>query len=114
MNQTRPVLRQVAEAGENVRSAFDESARRHGVEARLTGHPARLQIGFRDQNGLAADRLLGSFIDECLRRGVVTNGTLLPNAAHDSAAVERTVAVFDRALAVTGRAVAAGWRSGDG
>ena len=112
--QTRPVLARVADAGEEIRAAFNETARRHGVEAQLTGHAARLQIGFQDQNGLASDRLLGMFIDECLQRGVVTNGTLLPNAAHDGAAVERTAAVFDRALAVVGRAVAAGRLEGLG
>ncbi|QQR74007.1 MAG: aminotransferase class III-fold pyridoxal phosphate-dependent enzyme [Holophagales bacterium] len=110
----RPVLSHLAAVGDRLRSGFASAARTAGVDATLTGPSARLTIAFRDQAGLAAHRLLEQFLDECLRRGVVTNGTLLPNAAHDERATERTVEVFRQALAVLGRGVDLGRLEGPG
>ena len=102
--QSEPVARQLERAGEAVRDAFEEEAASLGIDALLTGHPARQQIVFRDQRGIPSDYLLGLFLTECLRSGLITNGTLLPSYAHDDAAVERSAGALRLALrAVAGQ-----------
>jgi glutamate-1-semialdehyde aminotransferase len=98
-----PVVQHLHRAGEAVRGAFQEEAASLGVDAFLTGHPARQQILFRDQQGMPSDYLLGLFLTECLHFGLITNGTLLPSYAHDGATIERSSDALRRAL----RAVAA-------
>ncbi len=114
--ESEDVIPHLARIGSRLQVAFDDHARRLGLAARLTGHPSRLNISFDDHDGLRGQQLLEWFIDECLRRGVVTNGTLLPNASHDDRAVEKTIAVFERALGCLQHAVSGGihvraWRS---
>ena len=95
-----PVAEHLQRAGEIVRSAFEEECAALGLDATLTGHPARQQIVFRDP---PSDYLLGLFLTECLHRGLITNGTLLPSYAHDEDAIARSAAILRDAL----RAVAA-------
>lgn len=102
------VATRLAETGSKLRTAFDQRARELEISARLTGHPSRMNISIEDHGELRGQRLLEWFIDGCLRRGLVTNGTLLPNTAHDAHAIEETVDVFDRALSELARAIAAG------
>jgi len=97
----------LAATGSRLRAAFDRRARELGIAARLTGHPARLSVSFDDHGELSGRQLLEWFIDESLRLGLITNGTLLPNAAHDDRAIEETTEIFDRALARLAHAAAA-------
>ena len=92
-----PVAEHLRRAGEIVRAAFAEEAAALGIDAKLTGHPARQQIV------LPSDYLLGLFLTECLHRGLITNGTLLPSYAHDEDAIARSAEILRQAL----RAVAA-------
>jgi len=92
---SEPVAEHLKRAGEFVRDAFADEAAKLGIDAELTGHPARQQIVFREQ---PSDYLLGLFLTECLHRGLITNGTLLPSYAHDDDAIERSAAILRRAL----------------
>ncbi|MBK9964493.1 MAG: aminotransferase class III-fold pyridoxal phosphate-dependent enzyme [Holophagales bacterium] len=112
--EERPVLAHLASVGERLRSGFDTAAGEAGVPARLTGHPSRLALSFEPSGDLPGHRLLETFIDECLKRRVVTNGTLLPNAAHGEREIGRTVEVFREALGVVGDVVSSGRLSGAG
>jgi hypothetical protein len=87
-----PVAEHLRRAGEFVRAAFEEEAATLGIDARLTGHPARQQIVIDN------DYLFGLFLTECLRFGLITNGTLLPSYAHDDDAIERSADILRRAL----------------
>ncbi len=102
------VAARLAATGSKLRAVFDRRAGELGLAARLTGHPSRMNISFDDHGKLRGQRLLEWFIDGCLRRGVVTNGTLLPNAAHDDRAIEETADAFDGALSEIAGATAAG------
>lgn len=92
---TEPVADHLRRAGEAVRAAFEEEAAALGLDAVLTGHPARQQIVFRDE---PRDYLLGLFLTECLHRGLITNGTLLPSYAHDDDAIARSAEILRNAL----------------
>ncbi len=87
-----PVAEHLRRAGEFVRAAFAEEAATLGIDAKLTGHPSRQQIVFHDEY------LFGLFLTECLRFGLITNGTLLPSYAHDDDALERSAESLRRAL----------------
>ena len=103
--QNEPVAEHIATIGERVRADFAQACERHRVRSRLSGPPARMTFGFEDQGGQSWKGLQDLFVQECLKQGVFTNGNILPNYAHDDAAVERTAEAFDAALAVVAAAV---------
>lgn len=100
-----PVAQRIASVGATLRDAFDGEAKRLGLEAHLTGHPARPHIAFANRDPFPGDYLRGIFLSDCLRCGVITGEAILPSYAHDDAAVEKTLTVFRQALGVVARAV---------
>ena len=48
------------------------------------------------------------FLQECLKNGILTNGTLLPCFAHDNAAIDETIAAFELAFHPVSEAIASG------
>jgi acetylornithine/succinyldiaminopimelate/putrescine aminotransferase len=103
-----PVAEHVARIGTAVRDGFDEACRRHDLSIGLGGPPGRMTFIFREDGGLSWDSAQALFVQECLKRGVFTNGNILPSYAHDDEAVERTIEGFDGALEVVAEAVHAG------
>lgn len=95
-------------SGERARTGFRALTARHGVFARLAGPPQRMTFEFHERHGVSPAAQRELFLLECLRHGVFTNGNLLASAAHDDAALERTFAGFDAALASVARALADG------
>jgi len=98
--RSEPVAEHLASTGSSVRVRFDRMAQSKGLRTRLLGPPARMTFGFIEENGWSPDRQRELFVQECLKRGVFTNGNLLASHAHDEAAVERTLAGLDGALDV--------------
>lgn len=107
-----PVSERISTTGARIRDAFNERATALGLDASMTGHPARPQITFGGSDEHPAEYLRGVFLTDCLRRGVMTGPMLLPSAAHDERAIEKTTAAFSDALAVVARLTSerfAGW-----
>jgi len=103
-----PVAEHVARVGEMVRRGFDDACREHDLRIGLGGPPGRMTFVFPEDGGVKPDEQCSLFVQECLKRGVFTNGNILPSYAHDEAAVERTVVGLDGALAVMAEAIHAG------
>lgn len=99
-----PVAEHLATIGERARGGFRDACARTGVAASLNGPAARMTFVFDDQHGFTGDQVLRLFLHEVVRRDVLTNGILLPSAAHDDAAVDRSVAAFEAALGVVAEA----------
>ncbi len=91
--------------GEGIRRGFAEACHTTGIRAHLSGHPARQTFVFHDQDGVSWQDIRHEFLLECLKRGVLTNGNLLPSLAIDEEAVERTRTVFEQSLAAVRRAL---------
>ena len=100
VHAAEPIAERVAAIGSEVREGIESAARRNGIPLRLVGHPSRMELRFDDVGRLPAGGALGLFVQGCLDRGVVTNGLVLPTAAHDPAAVGRTISAATEALAV--------------
>ena len=105
-----PVAERIAATGEVLRARFDATAMRLGVDASLTGHPARLEIRFAARGDVPAEYLLAVFMTEAMRRGVITGPQIFPSYAHDDVAVERTAEAFDGALELVARTADAPFR----
>ena len=105
------VTERLARIGERVRAGFAALAARHAVPTKLTGPPARMTFIFQDEAGVSHDQQRELFLQECLKHGVFTNGNLLASFAIDDAAIARTLAGFDKALAQVALALREG-RSG--
>ncbi len=103
-----PVAEHLARVGEAVRTAFRADCRQIGVDWDLTGPPARMSFLFAGGGGLSAESLRDLFLQECLKRGVFTNGNLLPSYAHDDDAIQRTGEALRDALAVAAEAIREG------
>jgi len=102
-----PVAEHLARIGEAVRTRFRDDAARLGVACGLFGPPARMSFAFSPAGGITGMGLQTLFVQECVKRGVLTNGNLLPSYAHDDEAVERSASAFSSALEVVARAIAA-------
>jgi len=106
------VSEHLAEVGEELRARYHASAARAGVRTRLSGPPARMTFTFEAQGGCTPDGLAALFVEESLKRGILTNGNILPSRAHDQIAVDRSARAFDEVLAIL--AIAVGVRAPDG
>ena len=100
-----PVAERIAAIGETLRAAFDAEARRVGSDASLRGHAARPTLMFANRGEFPGEYLLGVFLTDCLRRGVITGPMMLPSYAHHDAAIEKTIAAFSGALETVARLV---------
>lgn len=101
---SEPVAESVADIGRLVKEGIEDAARREKVPLRLAGHPSRLELAFEDQERLPERAALGLFVQGCLERGVVTNGLILPSAAHDRRAIETTIRAAREALRIVASA----------
>ncbi len=108
------VAEHVARIGAEVRDGFEQACARHDLRIALGGPSARMTFVFQEDGGIPWDSLQALFVQACLERGVFTNGNILPSAAHDAAAVERTLEGFEGALAVVAEAVHGGRRAQEG
>ena len=102
VHRTEPVAEHLARIGTRVRERFDADARGLGIAGTLVGIPARLRFRFESVGVLSPRGLLVLFVQECLKRGVLTDGSLYASYAHDEEAVERS------ATALRGRSRSSG------
>ncbi len=99
-----PVAEHVARLGESLRDGVAELAGRHAVPCLLVGHPSRLSLRFTEAftasvGELEPETARGLLLDRLMRRGILSNGSLLPSWAHGDQEVDETLAAFDAALA---------------
>ena len=106
--ENEPVCMHLAEVGRKIREGFDKISKRVGVECVLAGPEARMTIEFHDCGSLPQSSVRSLFLQECLKQGVITNGTILPNYAHDDEAIAITLVAFEKALQVVADAIKSG------
>ncbi len=106
--QREPVCERLAETGRKLRASFDSIAKSAGLNVELIGPDCRLTIKFHDCGSLSQSAVCELFLKECLKCGVMSNGTFLPSDAHDVQANEDTVAAFKSAMKVVKAAVQSG------
>src|SRR5262249_3717402 len=97
-----PVARHVWRVGEQLRAGVLAHGARLGVPVSLRGPGPRTTFHFEPvgepRGALSEDAQLSLFVQECLLRGVLHNGHLLPSYAHAERDVEQTLEVFGQAL----------------
>ena len=103
-----PVCQHLADVGRKVREQFKEVSKRVGVHCVLAGPEARMTIEFHDCGELPQANVRSLFLQECLKNGVMTNGTLLPSFAHDDQAIAESMVAFEAALKVVASAIESG------
>jgi glutamate-1-semialdehyde aminotransferase/predicted aldo/keto reductase-like oxidoreductase len=85
--------------GTRLKGAVNDLCADHGLLAELHGPPFRLVMAFREDDGERNLLLRTLLQQELLKEGVITyKGYMLPGLAHGEEELQRTVAVFDRAL----------------
>ncbi len=95
-----PIAERAAEVGRAVAAGIEEAAAREKIPLSLVGHPARLELEFQDCGRLPKRAALGLFVQHCLERGIITNGLILPTAAHDTEAIDATIEAAQEALRI--------------
>lgn len=110
--EQQAVVEHLAAAGSTIRDRFEPLAAEVGLPCRLLGHPSRMTIGFESRGDTPWEHIRWLFLQECLRHGLITNGTLLASYAHDEEALDETMACMESALRavearVSGRSTAA-------
>jgi glutamate-1-semialdehyde 2,1-aminomutase len=90
--------------GTQLQSGINDLCREHAIPGELTGPPFRLVMAFRTQ-GPERNMLLRTLLQqELMKSGLLTyKGYMLPGLAHDAAVLDRTLTIFDQALALVGR-----------
>jgi glutamate-1-semialdehyde aminotransferase len=97
----------LARTGRELRERLAAVAAAVGVDVRAVGPDARLTLQFARSGRLLPLGLQTLFVQECCKRGVLTNGNLLPSYAHDAQAVAATIVAGHGALEVVARAITA-------
>ena len=101
----QPVAPHLEQVGSTLRAGFEQACATAGMNARLLGHESRMTFAFADQAGVSREQASAMFLETCAEHGILTNGNLLPSAAHNDDAVERTLRAFDAATARIGELV---------
>lgn len=101
-----PVHEHIFEKGEALMAGIEERIAAHGLDdhVSVSGFPCRFQLSFREE-GTYKKSL---WMQECLRRGILTNGTHLLTYSHDDEDVAVTLDAYDAAFAVLADAIDAG------
>jgi glutamate-1-semialdehyde 2,1-aminomutase len=105
--EREPVAERLAATGAELRARYHEARDRVGVDTALIGPDARQTFAFGGSRRITPLGCQTLFVQESLKRGVLTNGNLLPCLAHDEAAIEQSALAFHESLEVVARAVAA-------
>jgi glutamate-1-semialdehyde aminotransferase len=100
------VVEHLAAIGESIRIGFHAICNELEVRCQLSGPPARMTFVFHDQGNMSWSALRDLFVQECLKRKVLTNGNLMPSFAHDDSAVQETLVAFRAAMMVVRLALA--------
>ena len=103
--QREPVCKRLAAVGRKLRERLAKLATKTGVNCTLAGPDARMTFQFHECGSLPQANIRTLFLQECLKNGVIANGTIFPNYAHDDAAIETTLAVFELCLESVARAI---------
>jgi len=103
-----PVCKHLAGVGRKVREQLEQLTRKVGVDCRLTGPESRMTFEFHGLEESSKTGIRNLFLQECLKNGVLTNGTLLPSYAHDDEAIDESMAAFEIALSVVAEAIQSG------
>jgi glutamate-1-semialdehyde aminotransferase len=106
--ETEPVIEHLARIGSELRGGFADLCTQENLLCDTLGPEARTTFAFHDQGGISRDDISLGFVLECARRGVLTNGSVLPSYAHDDEAVEQSLEVFGEVLHLIGDAVRSG------
>ncbi len=90
--------------GGRLQNAFNLFAARDELPVRMVGLAPRRVLKFDGDIDIDANLLKGAIWQECLDRGILMGNANFISAAHDTGAVDTTIAAFDEALAVVGDA----------
>ncbi|RRJ34084.1 aminotransferase class III-fold pyridoxal phosphate-dependent enzyme [Halocatena pleomorpha] len=105
-----PVIEHVYRQGKTLQDGYNELAAEHSVAdyTRCHGYPACSQVYFRNANGKSDLLLKTLFVQECLKRGILFFGAFFPNYSHRHGDIQRTLGVFDNAMAELATAIETG------
>lgn len=106
--QREPVCEHLANIGRELRQHFKGIADRVGVDLRLVGPDARMTFEFHGLDKSLMKPMRNLFLQECLKHGIITHGTLLPSYAHNEEAVEQTLVALEGAIGVVAQAIQSG------
>lgn len=106
---TEPVVETMERQGRRLATGLREVVNSHGLAGQvpILGLPSNLVFGTRDQEGKPSQAFRALLMQELIRHGVIAP-SLVISYSHDDAAIEQTLAAFDRALAVYRRALTEG------
>jgi glutamate-1-semialdehyde 2,1-aminomutase len=104
--EERDVVAQLERQGERLREGVEAAARDAGVAGHFAtrGRPQNLVYGTKDATGRPSQAFRALFLQELIRRGVLAPSFVV-SAAHDDAAVDRTIEAVAGALGVYRRAL---------
>ncbi|MBZ9892235.1 glutamate-1-semialdehyde 2,1-aminomutase [Mesorhizobium sp. BR1-1-3] len=107
--QNEPVIEHLHCQGTKLKKGITEAASRHGVDRhfKVVGRPCCLAFATLDADGKPSQAYRSLFLQETIRRGVLTP-SLVVSYTHDDAAVMKTIEAVDGALAVYAQALESG------
>ncbi len=110
----RPVVAHLWAQGERLRDGYNRLAKRLGLEAytECVGLPPRTVITFEDPKGGDPLVIKSLFLQECLKRGILLAGGQNVSFSHTDEDIERTLGVYEIALAVLADALRKGDAAG--
>lgn len=111
--QREPVIDTMKATGERLLRDTQGAIDRHGLGDvfALSGHPTWSFLQFKDARGATMWEIKTLFMQEMLKRGVLTYGTHNISYAHTAADLDKLAGAYDGTFAVLARGLASGVRS---
>lgn len=111
--QREPVIATMKATGERLLRDTQSAIDRHGLADvfTLSGHPTWSFLQFKDARGATMWEIKTLFMQEMLKRGVLTYGTHNISYAHTANDLDKLASAYDETFAVIERGLASGVRS---
>jgi glutamate-1-semialdehyde 2,1-aminomutase len=106
----RNVLAALESRGRRLKEGVSKLISESGLDDCLTiyGHPSWTLIGFTDKSNSTAFEIKTLYIQECLKRGIMSFGVHFINFAHSDADIDQTLTAYSEIFPILKRAISDG------
>jgi glutamate-1-semialdehyde 2,1-aminomutase len=103
--ETRDVVSHIWSLGQRLRDGTNALIEKYEIPLRCIGYAPRLNLSFMEKFDRPSLELKTLFLQEVTKRGILMGWTMFPSYSHTEAEIDKTLEVFEDALAICQKAL---------
>jgi glutamate-1-semialdehyde 2,1-aminomutase len=106
--ETKDVISHIWRLGQRLRDETNGLIEKYGLPVRCIGYAPRINLSFMEKFDQPSLQLKTLFLQEVTKRGILMGWAMFPSFSHTDADIDRTLEVFEDAMAICQQALSAG------